>query len=249
MTQTPTSIEKNSPCNQTHAIETFAILQEQKIIEELIRHWQRRNHSILNIGCGTGVFLEKFWAAGLDVTGIDSNPDKLEKAQQRIGNKAELRLGAFDHLPFENNSFDYTALMLTAANINDSEKAIQEAIRVSTDGILVSFFNKWSLNYLYQYYHKKQKENLYHLNTHQSFNPFKIYSFLSKDVGYSKISIRSTLFTPHSLWGKTGFLTRLNNFSSFLPFGGILAICLDLKPSFAVKPLWLKTENTRAECS
>jgi SAM-dependent methyltransferase len=40
---------------------------------------------LLDLGCGTGVLLEKALAAGLDPLGIDSAPKMIERAQARVG--------------------------------------------------------------------------------------------------------------------------------------------------------------------
>ena len=40
---------------------------------------------ILDIGCGTGVFLEKALSAGFDVTGIDAAPEMVSIAANRVG--------------------------------------------------------------------------------------------------------------------------------------------------------------------
>ena len=40
---------------------------------------------VLDVGCGTGVFIEKALAAGFDVTGIDASPEMISIASERIG--------------------------------------------------------------------------------------------------------------------------------------------------------------------
>lgn len=40
---------------------------------------------ILDVGCGTGVFLEKALAAGFEATGLDASPEMVSIASQRIG--------------------------------------------------------------------------------------------------------------------------------------------------------------------
>ena len=40
---------------------------------------------ILDIGCGTGVFLEKALSAGFNVIGIDAAPEMVSVAANRIG--------------------------------------------------------------------------------------------------------------------------------------------------------------------
>jgi SAM-dependent methyltransferase len=40
---------------------------------------------VLDIGCGTGVFLEKAVASGFDAVGIDASPEMVSLASQRVG--------------------------------------------------------------------------------------------------------------------------------------------------------------------
>ncbi|HEX2093006.1 MAG TPA: methyltransferase domain-containing protein [Longimicrobiaceae bacterium] len=40
---------------------------------------------LLDVGCGTGVFLEKALAAGIDAYGIDAAPEMIDVAQKRLG--------------------------------------------------------------------------------------------------------------------------------------------------------------------
>jgi SAM-dependent methyltransferase len=43
------------------------------------------NCRLLDIGCGTGVFLEAAIAAGIDAEGIDASPEMVEVARRRLG--------------------------------------------------------------------------------------------------------------------------------------------------------------------
>lgn len=37
---------------------TYAITQENRLFQHLISQWPRRGHTLLDIGCGAGIFLE-----------------------------------------------------------------------------------------------------------------------------------------------------------------------------------------------
>jgi SAM-dependent methyltransferase len=52
---------------------------------------------VLDIGCGTGVFLEKALAAGLDPIGLDPASAMLQLASQKVG-RARVRLGRMQDL-------------------------------------------------------------------------------------------------------------------------------------------------------
>lgn len=45
----------------------------------------RPNASVLDVGCGTGVFVDKATSAGLDAQGFDASPAMVEEAVRRVG--------------------------------------------------------------------------------------------------------------------------------------------------------------------
>ena len=57
---------------------TYAITQENRLFQHLISQWPRRGHTLLDIGCGAGIFLEMLWHYGFDVTGLDTGTDLLD---------------------------------------------------------------------------------------------------------------------------------------------------------------------------
>jgi SAM-dependent methyltransferase len=52
---------------------------------------------VLDVGCGTGVFLEKAAAAGFDATGLDASPEMVSLAARRVG-PARVRVGRMQEL-------------------------------------------------------------------------------------------------------------------------------------------------------
>lgn len=127
---------------------SFALKAEYRLISYLISSWPRRGKKLLEIGCGPAIFLERFWDAGFAVTGLDSSPAMLEAARARIGCRADLHLGQADHLPFDDNQFDYAALLTVLEFCEDPELALSEASRVASKGLLITHLNRASLYYL-----------------------------------------------------------------------------------------------------
>ncbi len=77
----------------------------------------------LEIGVGTGRFAESL---GIKY-GIDPSRNMLKLAKQRgiIANKA-----SGENIPFDNNTFDYVAIIITLAFVNNPQDVIKEAWRV-----------------------------------------------------------------------------------------------------------------------
>ncbi|MCO6438649.1 MAG: class I SAM-dependent methyltransferase [Phycisphaerae bacterium] len=63
---------------------------------------------VLELGCGTGLFTEKFVRSGAAVTAIDVSPDLLDLARQRTAWPMGVifRLADAENLPFEAETFD-----------------------------------------------------------------------------------------------------------------------------------------------
>ena len=124
---------------------TYAITQENRLFQHLISQWPRRGHTLLDIGCGAGIFLEMLWHYGFDVTGLDTGTDLLDMARERLGNRAEFQLGRPEHLPFDDEEFDYAALLTVLEYVDNPEDVLREAIRVSHRGVIIGFMNSFSL--------------------------------------------------------------------------------------------------------
>lgn len=123
----------------------FALTQQRRLFEQLVSAWPRRSHTLLEIGCGPGIFMKLFWETGFDVTGVDSSPDMLGAARRRLGPHATYHLGRAEHLPFADDEFDYATLLTVLEFCEDPVVALREARRVAKYGVLVSFLNRHSL--------------------------------------------------------------------------------------------------------
>ncbi|PKN99157.1 MAG: hypothetical protein CVU42_09855 [Chloroflexi bacterium HGW-Chloroflexi-4] len=93
-------------------------------------------NTLLDIGTGSGLFAEQFAAKGLQVTGLDVNPDMIPAAQMFVPT-AEFRIGVAEKLSFEDNAFDIVFMGLLLHEVDDLEKAISEASRVAKQRIAI----------------------------------------------------------------------------------------------------------------
>ncbi len=126
----------------------FALDQELRIMDHMISAWPRRKSKLLEIGCGTGIFLEHLYRCGFDVTGIDHSPVMLQAARKRMGNKASLHLCNGERLAFDDKEFDFTVLWTVLEFSDDPDAMLKEAARVSAGGVLVGFLNRHSIYFL-----------------------------------------------------------------------------------------------------
>jgi SAM-dependent methyltransferase len=89
----------------------------------------------LEIGCGTGVFLEKVAGSGAQVRGLDLSFELLAKAHGRLAGlpNAALHRGNAEQLPYADNSFDAVYGSSVLHHL-DLERALGEAFRVLKGG-------------------------------------------------------------------------------------------------------------------
>lgn len=95
---------------------------------------------VLVVGCGPGVTVEYFareW--GVRVSGVDSDPRSLERAEARlrgsdVADRVAFQLGPSDALPYRDRIFDVAVAELTFASKVDPGAALGELLRVLRPG-------------------------------------------------------------------------------------------------------------------
>ena len=80
---------------------------EERLVRTFMSAWQRRGCSILQVGLHSYLSPDFFWDAGFDVCATDENLQALNYALDSSGPRVEYRLAKADHLPFDDDSFDY----------------------------------------------------------------------------------------------------------------------------------------------
>ncbi len=114
-------------------------------LEFLERYGQGRD--VLEVGCGTGLLLERMARFARSAKGVDLSPGMLEKAKQR---GLDAVLGSATSLPFPDASFDVTCAFKVLAHVPDIALAIREMARVTRSGgtLLIEVYNPFSLRAL-----------------------------------------------------------------------------------------------------
>ena len=68
--------------------------------------------AILDVGCGTGAYLELYQRYECALYGLDASPSMLNQARQRLKDSARLHCGDASAMPFEDKAFDLVIAML-----------------------------------------------------------------------------------------------------------------------------------------
>ena len=117
--------------------------------ETLNRLEIKQGERILDLGCGTGVLIQRLLEVSpeAEVFGIDFCAEMLEIAKQKLPESVELKLGSADNLPFPSNYFDIVISTSAFHFFRDPSQALQEAKRVlKPNGRLV--ITDWCYDYL-----------------------------------------------------------------------------------------------------
>ncbi len=104
-----------------------------------------RGRHFLDIGCATGIGLTAMRDDGLECTGLDASPYMLDMARERLGHRAALHHATAEALPFEDNTFHYASLSKTLAFVEDPEKALAEAFRVTRERVFIGLITRHGL--------------------------------------------------------------------------------------------------------
>jgi len=98
--------------------------------------------SILDIGCGSGIFCEMAAKRGARVSGIDAAEPLLAIARERVSD-GDFRTGEMEVLPYADQTFDVVAGFSSFQFAANPVNALREASRVSRTGsVVIAVFGK-----------------------------------------------------------------------------------------------------------
>lgn len=100
------------------------------------------NMSVLDIGCGSGIFCEMAAKRGARVSGLDASEPLLAIARERVQD-GDFRAGEMEDLPYADQTFDVVTSFSSFQFAANPVNALREAGRVSRTGtVVISVFGK-----------------------------------------------------------------------------------------------------------
>ncbi|MHB0867023.1 MAG: class I SAM-dependent methyltransferase [Thermoleophilia bacterium] len=114
--------------------ERLALLEVERVLALSLEGLQAK--SVLDVGCGTGLFTEAFIDVGLEVVGIDANADMLAIARTHAPT-ARFQEATAEALPFDVDAFDLVFLGHLLHETDLPLAALQEARRVASGRVVV----------------------------------------------------------------------------------------------------------------
>lgn len=93
----------------------------------------RKKDSILDLGCGTGLLLQKIQRKAESIVGVDLSRKMLEKAKDytRISGNVQLILADADHIPVIERCFDTVFAITLLQNVPSPFTTLQEIKRIT----------------------------------------------------------------------------------------------------------------------
>ena len=173
--------KENSKMNYNRQAEIYDEKGDGKFVApmygEIINRIMRANpKKVLDVGCGTGNVLMKLSSnEELKLYGVDISESMIKTAKKNLGNKAELKVGDSEYMPWEDNSFDVIVCNASFHHYPNPEKVLLEMKRVlKNKGTLIigdptapvvvrqilNLFCKISDNGDYRLYSKKEIKEL-----------------------------------------------------------------------------------------
>lgn len=88
---------------------------------------------LLDIGCGTGLFVDRYISAGGSAIGLDISSGMIRQARRRCAT-SEFVVGTGETIPFRDDSFDAIACLLAFSYMRDPQAMLDETYRVLRPG-------------------------------------------------------------------------------------------------------------------
>ena len=120
---------------------------------------------LLDIGCGTGLFVERYIGDGRNAVGLDISRKMIERARRRCRG-CDYTVGTGEKIPFYDNTFDAVSSLLVFSYVRDPEAMLSEAYRVLKPGgaIAICTLGKKLLTCgIPAIYHISEKMNVNHV--------------------------------------------------------------------------------------
>jgi ubiquinone/menaquinone biosynthesis C-methylase UbiE len=217
---------------------------ERALIERYLK--PRPGERLLDIGTGTGMHLAWFKELGLQVTGLDASPYMLEQARGRLRGGVDLHLGWAEHLPFEDNEFELSTLINTLEFVEEPEKALSEAFRVTRRRVVMGVLNKYALKAMQRRFKGLLEDSIY--RQARFFSVWELKEMVRKILGPTTAEWGTVLFFPLTFMKITRSVERHPLFQQN-PLGAFIVMKVDVCYSFisCKDPLTGKIHHTQGQ--
>lgn len=189
-----------------------------------------RGATLLEVNCGEGTFLSLYEERHFDVSASENSPLARARLHEKMPG-LEIYAACADHLPFADSGFDWVIYHPGEENI---EKSLAECLRVSRHGLIVAFWNSFSLAAIFWKMGGRGRE------WPGSFSAPAILR-IARSLSPNRLVCRSTLGAPVFCWRENSFFSILNNWPRRVPTGAWCLISAEFGRAGIGTPLGLRT--------
>jgi SAM-dependent methyltransferase len=100
---------------------------QQRRLDLIRRYVYLEGRTILDVGCGLGMYVREFRRFSPDVHGVDIDQEKVAEAGQNLPN---IRVAPAEELPYPDGTFDVVLSHEVIEHVTDDRQAMVEAMRV-----------------------------------------------------------------------------------------------------------------------
>lgn len=206
----------------------IAEMMEWQRLAELVA--ARPEERLLEVGCGSGRHLALLKNRGLDVVGVEKDPNLIEQARRMLSNRHLVQAGQPEDLPFEDNTFDVVILNRSLNYCLSPGRAVAEAARVANRRLVIETINP--LSWLGFKLRLAGGDN----RPEHMFRSAGLKRLIKESLGPSPVEISSLLIFPQA------WLPRLKNlemaeWASSTGLGGLLFAKVDIRYTHRTRPL------------
>lgn len=208
----------------------YALAMQLKLLQRALAPWPRRAAPLLAINCGDGRFLSLLWQSGFDVRATEADPKARALARQRPVPGLDIYAAAADHIPFEDDSFDWVTVDLKNDDISGITNVAREALRLAKRGALLTFWNSASAG---------GRGGSALMGSEKPVSWWKVWKIMRSLHG-GRLTSMGALCGPAFTWRRHCRLAFINSPQSFAPICAWCLIRLDLAPLLTGTPLALR---------
>jgi len=190
-------------------------IEENRKRMKLIEKYIGQRKSILDVGCGTGLFLSLI-SSGNEITGVELFQEAVEIARKKLGDK--IFLGELETINFPSNHFDVVTFIHTIEHVKNPESILKESHRLlKPNGFLI--METPNRNFLFRlpfgYAQPSPSEHLFQFNSENLEKFLKNIGFKILKSGFlpPTLMVSSRGIAEYSRSKAAYFISKLLNFN------------------------------------
>lgn len=114
--------------------QSFWKANERPIIVEKVKKFSSCTSPALDVGTGTGLYLDELLRLGIECVGIDISQAMLDQANRHLQSSVRLVCGSVEKLPFPDKTFNLVTACRVLSHVVNINIAMQELGRVTNIG-------------------------------------------------------------------------------------------------------------------